>query len=305
MRPLKLVVLALPAILGLIAWRSWSRPEEIRPAETPKNGRLPAREEVPPPPEAAPDRVALWKSVGEVRSGEPQTDGDAFLFLVEQALKEAVAERAFGIRPSPADLEAELERLRADPETREALARIERLFRGDRAAFLREIIRPAFVDSALWMRFSNDPEIHRPARAAAEDIAARARQDPRPFARLGSPGAEFGRARIPRVPGAPDPKGHPLPRLESISLDPAALAGVREGQLYPGVVATRDAFVVLRVDRRRDDDAEVATWTVPKAPYLPWLIRQGQDLAGTLDGPELRAHLGTLDPGHWLRQVFR
>jgi hypothetical protein len=249
--------------------------------------------------------VALWKAIGELRSGEPQADGDALLLLTEQTLKELIAERAFGIRPALADLEADLDRLRADPGNRETLARIERLFRGDHAAFLREFIQPAFIESALWTRFSDDPKIHRAARAAAQEIAAKATLDPRPFPKLGPPEAEFGRARIPLSSNAPDPKRHPLPRADSIPVDPAALAQVRDGQIYPAVVATPDAFIVVRVDRRRDDFAEVATWTVPKLPYLDWLIRQGQEVAGRVDTPELRAQLETLAPEHWLRQVFR
>jgi hypothetical protein len=251
-------------------------------------------------------RLARWKSIGELRSGESSPDGDALLFL-EQALKREIAERIFGLRPSAADLETMLRTLASDPQEKAILARIEALFIGDRRAFLEEVVGPSFIESELWTRFCNDPEIHRASRISAEEIAAKAQKDPRQFAALGSPDGSFGRGLIALSPrdAASPPKRNPLPCLDTLPVDPALLSQIPPGQLYPAVLATSDSFVVLRVDRQRPGFTDVETWTVAKVPYLPWLTERAREFNRSIDSPELRSQVEALDSGHWLRQVFR
>jgi hypothetical protein len=316
------IVLGLALLLGLVAWRIGARhapalpgpSEALRPAN-------PARASTPVPsrsPESlvfghvgsqviTRKRLALWKSIGALRSGEPSSPDEEALVLLEQALKREIAERIFGIHPSAADLGTTLGKLASDPKDAATLERIEAVFEGDHRAFLEEFVGPAFIESELWSRFSNDPEIHRASRDSAEDLASKARKDPRHFATLGSPGDGFGRGLIELSPhdAAPTPKGNPLPRLGALPVDLAALARMPAGQLYPSLIATPEAFVVLFIDRQRPGFAEVETWTVAKVPYLPWLTDRARELDRRIDSPELKATLEALDPGHWLHQVFR
>jgi len=313
MKPIAFVTAALALVLGLVAWRSWARREEPAPRPppaipSPSSPSADLREE----PDLArigsraltAKRLALWKSIEEIRSGEP-ADDEAIL-LLEQSVKREIAERRFGIRPSATDLESTLRKLASDPGSAAMLARIEALFGGDHRAFLEEFISPAFVESELWARFCKDPDIHRASRASAEDLAAKARSTPRQFPTLGPPDGTFGRALIALsgTDAQAPPRGNPLPRLDALPIDLDALPRIPAGQLYPDLIDTPESFLVLRVRRQRSGFAEVETWTVPKVPYVGWLTDQARGMSRTIDSPELKARIDALDPDHWLRRVF-
>ncbi len=87
--------------------------------------------------------------------------------------KEAVLDRVYGVKVTPAMVEAEMRRINATTRAPEVLAEIKTVLGNDPARFANTMARPILVGRTLRARFDMDPQLHAPQRHLVE--AARAR----------------------------------------------------------------------------------------------------------------------------------
>ena len=90
----------------------------------------------------------------------------------DDAKKEAVLERAYGVKTTDAMVTAEVRRIQTTTRAPETLAEIKTALGNDPARFARTMARPIVVERALRARFENDDALHAPQRRSAEAMRA-------------------------------------------------------------------------------------------------------------------------------------
>ena len=90
----------------------------------------------------------------------------------EDAKKEAVLARTYGVKITDTMLAAEVQRIATTTRAPEMLAEIKAALGGDPARFARTMARPIVVERALRARFENDDKLHAPQRRSADAMRA-------------------------------------------------------------------------------------------------------------------------------------
>ena len=89
--------------------------------------------------------------------------------LVRQDLqKEAVLKKAYGVKLTRAEIEAEVRRINSTTRAPEILAEIKKSLGDDPERFAHSVAKPIVVERELRMRFENDDRLHAPQRQQAE-----------------------------------------------------------------------------------------------------------------------------------------
>lgn len=91
----------------------------------------------------------------------------------EDLKKEAVLERVYGVKVTPAMVEAEVERINATTRAPEVLAEIKTALGNDPGRFANAMARPIVVERTLRARYDMDPQLHAAQRRLVETTRAR------------------------------------------------------------------------------------------------------------------------------------
>ena len=122
------------------------------------------------------DRAAIERVYHEHRTGTKPPFEEAMppalleRLVREDAKKEAVLARAYGVKITGEMVAAEVERINTTTRAPEMLAEIKAALGHDAARFARAMARPFVVERALRARFENDDALHAPQRRAAESV---------------------------------------------------------------------------------------------------------------------------------------
>jgi hypothetical protein len=118
---------------------------------------------------AAIERVYYNHRLGEKPPFEQAMSRETLARLVRQDVdKEAALEKVYGIVVTPAQLEAEVQRINATTRAPEILAEIKAALGHDAGRFARAVARPILVERLLRERFDNDDGLHAPQRRKVE-----------------------------------------------------------------------------------------------------------------------------------------
>ena len=124
------------------------------------------------------DRAAIERVYHEHRTGTKPPFEEAMppallaRLVREDAKKEAVLARAYGVSITDAMVTAEVRRIQTTTRAPETLAEIKTALGNDPARFARAMARPIVVERALRARFENDDALHSPQRRSAEAMRA-------------------------------------------------------------------------------------------------------------------------------------
>ncbi len=259
------------------------------------------------------DRAAIERVYHSRRQGTKQTFEEAIpRALLEQmtrqdAHKEAVLRKVYGVEITPAMVAAEVERINSTTRAPDVLAEIKHALGGDPARFASGIARPIVVERELRRRFVSDDQLHAGQRQAAEQArrsllahkSVEGMQDitwsltPRPVAansgppvpptptRAKSNSASYNNEATAQVSQALTPSASAEPAKEKLfyeDLDPE-LQKVLQVQLQKagdvsGVIETPGCFSVYIARKRDADVLEAAAVCFPKICYEEWLAAQ-------------------------------
>ena len=129
--------------------------------------------DAPPP---VTDRAAIERVYHEHRLGtKPPFEQAMPAALLEKlvrqdAEKEAVLARVYGVKISPEMVTAEVERINTTTRAPEILAEIKVALGNDPARFATSFAKPIIVERSLHERFENDDALHAPQRRIAETV---------------------------------------------------------------------------------------------------------------------------------------
>ncbi len=262
------------------------------------------------------DRIARRMAVDAIRSSVNCTPDSAVLGLLEEALKQEIARKRFGIAPSRASLEIRTSELEEDPTLAGTVRRLlKEVYGEDREKFIHEVIGPMVVESQLWERFSSDPQIHASSHMTASAFHSFARGNPQRFAYLndkslllqpGFAGVSLEGARLSRNQIAlvdAEAQGS-FPPLQGVPIDRELLSRLPDGAIYPSVVETPQALRLIKRVRRAGSAAEVEVWTVPKKDYGTWLEEEARAIPHETS-PVLLSALDSMEGSSWLSRAFK
>ncbi|HWH68083.1 MAG TPA: hypothetical protein VNT26_01750, partial [Candidatus Sulfotelmatobacter sp.] len=147
---------------------------------------------------AAVERVYYNHRLGEKPSFEQALPAAAIEQMVRfDAHKEAVLKNVYGTEVTPAQLQAEVQRIDATTRAPDTLAELKAALGNDPERFARAIAKPLLVERQLRARFENDDQLHAAQRQAAEKV----RQELL-AAKKGGEALEKSLARLRAVPSA-------------------------------------------------------------------------------------------------------
>ncbi len=122
------------------------------------------------------DRVAIERVYHRHRTGTKQSFEEAMpsalleKLVREDAKKEAVLGRAYGMKITPEILAAEVRRIDTTTRAPEILAEIKAALGNDPERFANSFAKPIIVERELRQRFDNDDALHALQRRAAETV---------------------------------------------------------------------------------------------------------------------------------------
>lgn len=216
--------------------------------------------------------------------------------VARELAEERVLEQVFGLRPTPALLAQEYDRIETATSVPEQWDAIKAALGHDRRRIEDAFCRPVLVHRALQARFAFDPRIHAETYARARQARALLLEGRTPpgaarmvLSRRGTPdGAmdellEKARAEavVPRVLRPPDEP----PQSAPAALHPEAAAALEAQLLRPGDVSTVlsewDQFAVYRLIESTDEAWTVEAGVFPKRDFESWFrettgTRRGQ-----------------------------
>jgi hypothetical protein len=123
---------------------------------------------------AAVERVYYNHRLGEKPAFEKAMPATLLERLVQEDLrKESVLKRVYGVEITPAQVDAEVQRINSSTRAPEVLAELKAALGNDPVRFARTIARPIIVEQELRQRFENDDKIHLLLRQQMEQLRAR------------------------------------------------------------------------------------------------------------------------------------
>lgn len=186
--------------------------------------------------------LLLRKTVYEKCYKNPSKDGAEVLAeLIRDALELAVLEDAFGVSPPEDALRRKarwIDRNTKDPKT---LGCIKSVYRGRRAAYLRNVVRPTLVNPKLHGLFSRDTLIHKSERKSIAKILMKIIESPESL----SASAGYDTFRVLRVRGGKVLR-HGLEFRQDPIID-SVLARLKPGQVWRNVVEDDYSYRVVRL----------------------------------------------------------
>jgi len=256
------------------------------------------------------DRAAIERVYHEHRTGtKPSFELAMPAALLEKlvredAKKEVVLARVYGVTITDAMVSAEAGRINTTTRAPEILTEIKAALGNDPVRFARTMARPFVVERLLREKFQNDDALHAPQRREAEQ----ARQSllakltvpethevtwqltTRPIAETPSapaPVAGSGKstsysveatAQVAQVLSSPDASVHGKEKPYFEDLDPQLQDVLRAQLRQPGdvsaVIELPSGFLVFQAKEKTDDTLAATSITIPKRSYEAWLAQQ-------------------------------
>lgn len=270
------------------------------------------------------DRAAIERVYHEHRTGTKPPFEEAMppallaRLVREDAKKEAVLARTYGVTITDPMVAAEVERINTTTRAPEMLAEIKAALGNDPARFARAMARPIVVERLLHDKFQNDDALHAPQRRQAEqarDALLAARKDGAGFDQMlpllrKNPAGEVNNvtwqfdARPEEKPGAPTAAESEIrkrfgPNAQILSTPgtavgseqkhyfedlPGELQNVLKAQLrqagdVSAVIEMPTGFLLFLTTEKSETTLGAASLSLPKRSYEEWLAQQRE--AGT------------------------
>jgi hypothetical protein len=266
------------------------------------------------------DRAAIERVYHEHRTGTKPPFEEAMppallaRLVREDAKKEAVLARTYGVTITDAMVAAEVERINTTTRAPEILAEIKAALGHDPARFARAMARPNVVERALRSRFENDDALHAPQRQQAETarnelLAARTQgaDAVKLFALLKQSHAGAVTETTWQLSARPEEKAAPAAGADDLAikqrfgpqaqlLSPSQPGAERDRKFYfadlpeelqnvlrvqlrqagdvSAVIEIPAGFLLFLAEEKTDATLSVASLSIPKRSYEEWLAAQ-------------------------------